>query len=168
MFRKYEDCKDMIVTLESVGGNGWFTIENLVDEIISNRRKKFFEIIKSVEEGKTRNDFLFDGISFIGATKKFISQGFDLNGEYHEGDIEYEIVAGEDWKWHCKTTITWEPNPPFAYGWFVHDTKVTANENVKKDRIYAMSRTSMSVHVIKNNLTLVTCDDVAIRQGHQL
>ena len=156
--KKYEECKDMRIDLECIGGNRYFTIENLVNEIVRNRRKRLWRVILAIGEGEISKNFIFDAISFKAITDHYF-EVFDYISKNYEGTIEYEVIAGSDWKWHCKTTITWKPNLLLAYGMCEYHTEIVANENVEENRIHLMTGTLMEIRVIRNDVSLITCDE---------
>lgn len=158
--RKFEDCKDMTFDLSSIGGNHPYTLNELVREIVSHRRNGFIHNLLALEEGESNGSKVFDAIAFLAATDEFYLDGCSIN---YEGEIIYDVIAGGDWVWHCKTTIIWASALPIAGGSYKYHTEIVPNENVKNHRINAMTGTSMTVKVIKKKLKSFTFQEALQR-----
>lgn len=158
---KFEDCKEMIIDLSTLGGRE-LTIEELVSEVVSNRRRRFIHNLFSLNTGESNSLATFDAIGFKAATNDF-TEHFHLNSENYEGTIWYEVVAGSDWKWRCKTVVEWHSALPLAFGVLSYHTDMVANENVKENRIHAMNGTLLKLKVITNNLKPLSKEEVLER-----
>ena len=154
---KFEEMKKQQIELYSVGGQ-IVTVGDLVQEIRLHRRDNFFNRLFSVEEGKSKSSFVFDAIGFLAAMEDF-NYYFNLDDVNYEGFITYDVIAGSDWVWHCKTTITWVDCYPVAFGSIAFHTTAVANENVNMDRIYAMNGTGLELRVIKKDLKVISPED---------
>lgn len=151
---KFEEMKEMLVDLSSIGGQN-VSIGEMVRELRTHRRNAFFRLLFSIEEGQRNGKYVFDAIGFLAAIEDF-EHSFHEDGGSYEGNIIYDVTAGGDWVWHCKTTITWQNTFPILFGYLQYHTDVIENENVNKNRINAMSGTGLEIHVIKKELRLVT------------
>lgn len=153
---KYEDCKNMMIDLGSLGGNRLYTLEEIVKEIVCNRRERFFDQLFYAKKKLPKMVFCreaFDAIGFCAATQDFYVH---LTDSGYEGEILYDVIAGGDWVWHCKTQITWESALPVVGGYLMYHTEVVPGEKVKTDRVNAMTGTSFSLQVLKDNLKPIT------------
>lgn len=160
---KYEDCKDMLLDLSSIGGNRPYRLEELVGEIICHRRTNFWMNVFSVmEESSSPHSYVFDAIGFMAATKDFYEY---LHHDGLEGEVVYDVIAGDNWVWHCKTQITWESARPIAGGILKYHTDVVPNENVNPHRVNALTGTYMQIKVLKNGLKRITFKDALKRDG---
>lgn len=160
---KYEDCKDMLLDLSSIGGNRPYRLEDLVNEIISHRRTNFWKTVFSVREESCRPySDIFDAMGFQAATKDFYEH---LHHEGFEGEVVYDVIAGGDWVWHCKTQITWESTLPAVGGILKYHTDVVPNEKVNPYHVNAMTGTYMQIKVLKNGLKPITYEDTFARDG---
>ena len=157
---KYEDNKNLLIDLESIGGNRLFKLSEIVDELIYHRREGFIRQLLTMKDGQECNNRSFDAIGFIAATSDYSNDSYDIN---YEGNIIYDVIVGNDWVWHCKTTITWKNIIPLAGGGLDYHTDVIPNENVKSHRISAMTGTQMKIRVIKNNLKTLTFEETVLR-----
>ena len=161
---KYEDCKNMVFDLSSIGGNRPYTLDDLVREVVCCRSSRFFKGL--FDAVKSENGFVgnmtFDAIGFLAATKDFDSY---LSDEGYEGELLYDVIAGSDWVWHCKTTITWRSALPIAGGFLYYHTDLVPGENVNPNSIAAMTGTSMEIKIIKNDLKPITFMDALKREG---
>lgn len=147
---KFEDCKDMSLDLSCVGGKRPYTLEELVNELVCNRRNSFISaLFNKANNQKSIGGYLFDAIGFIAATKDFETHVATSN---FEGELLYNVIAGSDWMWHCKTTITWTSAMPIVGGFLKYHTDVVPGENVNPNRIAAMTGTAMEIQILKNDL----------------
>lgn len=151
--RRFEDCKNMTFDLSSIGGNHPYTLDELINEVVRHRRSGFIRNLFALTDGQTDGSKVFDAIAFIAATSDFDTNGSDTN---YEGEIIYDVTAGGDWVWHCKTKVTWNSALPVAGGYCQYHTDVVPNENVNPYRVNAMTGTGMTITVIKNSLKSFT------------
>ena len=158
--RTFEDCKNLTFDLTSIGGNRPYTLGDLVNEIVVHRRDNFIRNLFAMTDGQTDGSRTFDAISFIAATSDFEEYASDVN---YEGEILYDVIAGGDWVWHCKTTVTWNSARPIVGGRYQYHTDFVPNETVKKNRVNAMTGTSMRINVIKNSLKSFSYKEAAQR-----
>lgn len=160
---KFEDCKDMMLDLSSVGGNRPYTLGDLVNELVCNRRNHFINLLFAKANGKESiGGYCFDAIGFIAATKDFDTH---VATSDFEGELLYDVIAGGDWVWHCKTTITWRSALPIAGGFLDYHTDVVPGENVNPHHIAAMTGTAMEIQIVKNDLKPLTFIDAIKRDG---
>ena len=160
---KFEDCKDMILDLSSVGGNRPYTLGELVNEIVCNRRNHFINFLFAMANNKEcYGGCCFDAIGFIAATEDFETH---VGMSSFEGELLYDVIAGGDWVWHCKTTITWRSALPIAGGFLNYHTDVVPGEKVNPHRIAAMTGTAMEIKIVKNDLQSLTFIDAIKRDG---
>ena len=154
---KFEDVKNQQVELYHIGGQ-IVSIEDMVKELRMHRRNNFLRRLLSIEEGKSNNFCTFDAIGFQAAVENF-HRHFNMDGGNYEGTITYDVIAGSNWVWHCKTTITWVDTYPIAFGAFTYETTVVENEHVKMDRIYAVNGTGLQINVIKRDIKEVSTEE---------
>ena len=161
---KYEDCNTMVLDLSSIGGNHPYTLEELVHEVVCHRRNRFINTLfnKASDKKDSFGGMCFDSIGFIAATKDFDTH---VATNDFEGELIYDVIAGGDWVWHCKTTITWRSALPIAGGFLCYHTDVIPGENVKTNCIAAMTGTSMEIKIVKNNLNPITFMEALKRDG---
>lgn len=157
----FEDAQCEKVELYPIGGQ-IVSIGDMIQEIRAHRRDLFFRHLFSIEEGDHSNNCCFDAIAFLAATEDF-EQYFRFNEVNFEGSITYDVVAGNDWIWHCKTTITWVDTYPIAFGAFKYHTTVVENETVWAERIYVMNGTGLDLRVFKKELKSLSGADALER-----
>ena len=160
---KFEEMKEMSLDLSSLGGNRPYTLEEVVSEVVCGRRNCFFnQLFAKANNQKAFGGYRFDAIGFIAATKDFCTHVFESG---FEGEVVYDVIAGVDWVWHCKTTITWMSSYPIVGGDLMYHTDVVPGENVDSHRIAAMTGTDMKIQIVKNNLKSFTYMDAIKRDG---
>lgn len=158
--RNFEDFKNMEFDLSSIGGNHPYTLHEIIKEFVHYKRNNFIQMIFSLNDNQKDCSKLFDAISFIAAISDFGIYGCDTN---YEGEIIYDVIAGSDWVWHCKTTVTWNSILPYTGGYYNYHTEVVPNENVNPSDIRALTGTRMEIIVFKNNLKKFTLKEAIQR-----
>lgn len=156
---KYPECKNVIIDLEELGANRNITIEDLVSEVIRNRRKTFFDALINLKNREICDDYCFDAITFKSAIADFY-EFFDENrcSKNYEGTMEYDIIAdmsSTNCTWHCRTTITWRSALPLALGILDYHTEILSTAGVE-DYINSMNGTSMRMVMTENSMNLIT------------
>lgn len=154
--KKFEDARNMELDLSSIGGNRPYTLDEILDELLYYKRDAFIRRLFALKDGQSDCSRCFNAIEFKATTSDFVFNHRDIN---YEGEIIYDITAGNDWVWHCKTTVTWRSSLPVAGGCYNFHTDIVPNQNVKPHNIQAMTGTLMSISVIKNNLRIVTSEE---------
>lgn len=148
---------EICVDLEQFGGNRLYTVEELVTEVIENRRMSFLKNLLPMKTGELSHRYVFDAIAFNAVIDDFgvsFTECECANANY-EGTIEYAVTAGEDWTYRLKTTITWRDGLPEAFGWLCfHTDVISTSEHVKK-RNSGMTGTSMEIKVINNETKVI-------------
>lgn len=148
---------EICVDLEQFGGNRLYTVEELVTEVIENRRMNFLKNLLPMKVGEVSNRYVFDAIAFNAVIDDFgvsFTACESANANY-EGTIEYAVTAGEDWTYRLKTTITWRDGLPEAFGWLCFHTDVISTSEQVKKRNNAMTGTSMEIKVINNETKII-------------
>ena len=157
----YNDCKKMTVNLEDFGGNRSFSIEELVSEIVRNRRDRFYKHLFDLKVDALISNYCFDAIAFKAATSDF-EKYFSFDDENFEGYFVYQVTAGESWTWTLKTNISWGSVLPLAGGCFKYHTDIIETQNVGS-RINAMTGTAMKIKIIEKNLHHVSWEEALQR-----
>lgn len=132
----------------------YYSVEDLIAHMVCNKREDFWNILTTTSEGSVNSYHTFDSIGFKAFTADF-NTPFILDQANYEGTIMYDVTAGHDWIWHCKTELTWKSSLPEAFGRIHYHTTIVENENIKNYRIQAMTGTSMEVRIVKNNLKFI-------------
>ena len=157
----FEETKKQKIDLSPIGGQ-LVSIGDMIEEIREHRRNDFLRHLFSLNEGDKSGSKTFDSIGFLAAIENF-EHYFDTEGVNYDGTIIYDVIAGNDWVWHCKTTITWKDAYPMVYGVIEYVTTVVENEKVIPDYINTMSGTLLEINVIQKNLKVITPPDAIER-----
>ena len=164
---KLNECKEMRIDLSELGANRDMMLQDLVEEVVRNRRERFFENIVSLETGESSNDSCFDAIAFKAAMKDFsIPFKRQPGARNYEGAIEYQVVAGNDWVWKLRTSIEWKSTLPFAFGSLrFHTELLDRSKEVKEGEINAMTGTFMLIKMVSNTLREISAKETLARDG---
>ena len=137
----YSELKNKKINLNEIGGRE-VSIEELVNEVICNRRKNFLEIVTSLSTGDVSRFKCFDALTFNSMLHDF-SETFS-NFSY-EGEVEFNVIVGEDWLWHLKTNISLVEDSS-EFGQFVFHTEILSDP--KKEHIAVLEAKKLGIPVI--------------------
>lgn len=152
---KLKENSQELIDLSTIGGNHLFTLEELVEELVYNRKLRLLKHILKLQNGESNGSLLFDAIAFKAATDDFQQYlNNDSDYPYFEGSAEYIITAGNDCVWKCKTTIKWGVAECLAFGALGYHTDILETKGV--NNINAMTGTLMRIQMINNSLSPLT------------
>ena len=148
---------EICVDLEQFGGNRLYTVEELVTEVIENRRMSFLKNLLPMKAGEVSNRYVFDAIAFNAVIDDFgvsftACESTNVN---YEGTIEYVVTADENWTYRLKTTINWNNGLPEVLGWLCFHTDVISTSKQVKKRNNDITGTFMEIKIISNETKIV-------------
>ena len=154
----YSELKNKKINLNEIGGRK-VSIEELVNEVICNRIKNFLEIVTSLSTGDVSRFKCFDALTFNSMLHDF-SETFS-NFSY-EGEVEFNVIVGEDWLWHLKTNISLVEDSS-EFGQFVFHTEILSEP--KKEHINSLNGIMMRIEMVNNCLRELSVDEIAERMN---
>ena len=156
------------INIREFGGT-YITVQSLLDMMLESRRDRFLKILYNMYTGDVAANRIptgFDCVGFTTATSDF-KRFFNEYEENYEGNMEYELIIGE-YCWNCKTTIVWTSELPTACGSFKYHTTITPSQNARCVHIETQEFHPFKIHMIKKELSEVTCKEVLHRDRKNL